>query len=257
MMKYKVVFTITNANNEGDQYILRQEVLKYSKLSEAELSKLKIYNVICNDVTEQCFLLKDVEKLENENIKEDKIEEKDKKKVKDKTVLLNYEISQIKSDHILRDFLRFEEDFDEAKNNGDEKLPELTIIISSYGGEVDVANSIISYMEYLKSKGVFIITIACGFAKSSGMLIFMHGNRRIFMDKDYTALMWHRPMLSARNKKLDDYDNFGTHSLYKWKINEKYLINNTKVTRDILDKHKYEDWYIYYDEALELGIVTE
>ena len=51
MMKYKVVFTITNANNEGDQYILRQEVLKYSKLSEAELSKLKIYNVICNDVT--------------------------------------------------------------------------------------------------------------------------------------------------------------------------------------------------------------
>ena len=256
MMKYKVVFTITNANNEGDQYILRQEVLKYSKLSEAELSKLKIYNVICNDVTEQCFLLKDVEKLENENIKEVS-EEKDKKKVKDKTVLLNYEISQIKSDHILRDFLRFEEDFDEAKNNGDEKLPELTIIISSYGGEVDVANSIISYMEYLKSKGVFITTIACGFAKSSGMLIFMHGNRRIFMDKDYTALMWHQPMLSARNKKLDDYDNFGTHSLYKWKINEKYLINNTKVTRDILDEHKHEDWYIYYDEALELGIVTE
>lgn len=253
MMKYKVVFT----NNEGEQYISRQDVLDNSKLSEAELCKLKIYNVLCNNIIEQCFLLKDVEKLENENIKEDKIEEKDKKKVKDKTVLLNYEISQSKSDHILRDFLRFEEDFDEAKNNSDEKLPELTIIISSYGGEVDVANSIISYMEYLKSKGVFIITIACGFAKSSGMLIFMHGNRRIFMDKDYTALMWHQPKLSVRDKKLDDYDDFGSHSLHKWKINEKYLINNTKVTRDILDKHKYEDWYIYYDEALELGIVTE
>lgn len=253
MMKYKVVFT----NNEGEQYISRQDVLNNSKLSEAELCKLKIYNVLCNNIIEQCFLLKDVEKLENENIKEDKIEEKDKKKVKDKTVLLNYEISQSKSDHILRDFLRFEEDFDEAKNNSDEKLPELTIIISSYGGEVDVANSIISYMEYLKSKGVFIITIACGFAKSSGMLIFMHGNRRIFMDKDYTALMWHQPKLSVRDKKLDDYDDFGSHSLHKWKINEKYLINNTKVTRDILDKHKYEDWYIYYDEALELGIVTE
>ena len=256
MMKYKVVFTITNANNEGDQYILRQEVLKHSKLSEAELSKLKIYNVICNDVTEQCFLLKDVEKLENENIKEVS-EEKDKKEVKNKTILLNSDISQLKVDRVIKEFLSFEEDFTKSKNNCDEKLPELTIIISSYGGEVDVANSIISYMEYLKSKGVFIITIACGFAKSSGMLIFMHGNKRLFMDKDYTALMWHRPMLSARNKKLDDYDNFGTHSLYKWKINEKYLINNTKVTRDILDKHKHEDWYIYYDEALELGIVTE
>lgn len=253
MMKYKVIFT----NNEGEQYISRQDVLNNSKLPESELCKLKIYNVMCSNIIEQCYLLSDVEKLENENIKEDKIEEKDKKKVKDKTVLLNYEISQSKSDHILRDFLRFEEDFDEAKNNSDEKLPELTIIISSYGGEVDVANSIISYMEYLKSKGVFIITIACGFAKSSGMLIFIHGNRRIFMDKDYTTLMWHQPKLSVRDKKLDDYDDFGSHSLHKWKINEKYLINNTKVTRDILDKHKYEDWYIYYDEALELGIVTE
>ena len=255
MMKYKVVFTITNANNEGDQYILRQEVLKYSKLSEAELSKLKIYNVICNDVTEQCFLLKDVEKLENENIKE--VSEEKDKKVKNKTILLNCAVNQSGSDHILKDFLKFEEDFDEAKNLGDKKVPELSIIISSYGGEVDVANSIISYMEYLKSKGVFITTIACGFAKSSGMLIFLHGNRRIFMDKDYTVLMWHQPKLSVRDKKLDDYDDFGLHSLHKWKINEKYLINNTKVTRDILDKHKHDDWYIYYDEALELGIITE
>ena len=123
-MKYKVVFTITNANNEGDQYILRQEVLKHSKLSEAELSKLKIYNVICNDVTEQCFLLKDVEKLENENIKE--VSEEKDKKVKNKTILLNCAVNQSGSDHILKDFLKFEEDFDEAKNLGDKKLPELS-----------------------------------------------------------------------------------------------------------------------------------
>ena len=55
MMKYKVVFTITNANNEGDQYILRQDVLNNSKLSEAELSKLKIYNVICNQFLVRAF----------------------------------------------------------------------------------------------------------------------------------------------------------------------------------------------------------
>ena len=253
MMKYKVVFT----NNEGEQYISRQDVLDNSKLPESELYKLKIYNVICNDVTEQCFLLKDVEKLENENIKEEVSEEKDKKEVKNKTILLNSDVTQLKVDRVIKDFLNFEEDFNKSKNNCDEKLPELTIIISSYGGEVDVANSIISYMEYLKNKGVFITTIACGFAKSSGMLIFMHGNRRIFMDKDYTALMWHQPKLSVRDKKLDDYDDFGSHALHKWKINEKYLINNTKVTRDILDKHRHEDWYIYYDEALELGIITE
>ena len=65
MMKYKVVFT----NNEGEQYISRQDVLDKSKLSESELSKLKIYNVLCNNIIEQCFLLKDVKKIENENIK--------------------------------------------------------------------------------------------------------------------------------------------------------------------------------------------
>ena len=51
MMKYKIVFT----NNEGEQYISRQDVLDNSKLSEAELCKLKIYNVICNQFLVRAF----------------------------------------------------------------------------------------------------------------------------------------------------------------------------------------------------------
>ena len=42
MMKYKVVFT----NNEGEQYISRQDVLNNSKLPESELCKLKIYFIL-------------------------------------------------------------------------------------------------------------------------------------------------------------------------------------------------------------------
>ena len=251
MMKYKVVFTITNANNEGDQYILRQEVLKHSKLSEAELSKLKIYNVICNDVTEQCFLLKDVEKLENENIKEVS-EEKDN--IEDKLIIINDDITQNKCDKIIKDFIKFEEDIDKIDYNN---KPKLILRISSYGGDVHVANNIISYMEYLKSKGVFIITIACGFANSSGMLIFMHGNKRIFLNKEYTMLLWHQCKLGSVKKTLNNYVRYLNSVDRTWNIHEKYLIENTKVTREMLDDLRDEDWYIYYDEALELGIVTE
>ena len=182
MMKYKVVFT----NNEGEQYISRQDVLDNSQLPESELCKLKIYNVLCNNIIEQCFLLKDVEKLENENIKEVSEENNN---IEDKLIIINDDITQNKCDKIIKDFIKFEEDIDKIDYNN---KPKLILRISSYGGDVHVANNIISYMEYLKSKGVFIITIACGFASSSGMLIFMYGNKRIFLNKEYTMLLCHQ-----------------------------------------------------------------
>ena len=40
-MKYKVVFT----NNEGEQYISRQDVLNNSKLPESELCKLNSFKL--------------------------------------------------------------------------------------------------------------------------------------------------------------------------------------------------------------------
>jgi hypothetical protein len=38
---------------------------------------------------------------------------------------------------------------------------------------------------------------------------------------------------------------------------DQFVVNQTNITQVQLDVYDKEDWLIYYDEAKELGIVTE
>ena len=38
---------------------------------------------------------------------------------------------------------------------------------------------------------------------------------------------------------------------------DQFVVNQTNITQTQLDVYDKEDWLIYYDEAKELGIVTE
>ena len=60
-------------NKRGDKYVLKDDVLKNSKLSKESLDKLETYNILItvdddnSTINMKCYLLNDVEKLENEN----------------------------------------------------------------------------------------------------------------------------------------------------------------------------------------------
>ena len=59
-------------NKHGDKYVLKDDVLKNSKLSKESLDKLETYNILItvddnSTINMECYLLNDVEKLENEN----------------------------------------------------------------------------------------------------------------------------------------------------------------------------------------------
>ena len=60
-------------NKRGDKYVLKDDVLKNSKLSKESLDKLETYNILItvdddnSTINMECYLLNDVEKLENEN----------------------------------------------------------------------------------------------------------------------------------------------------------------------------------------------
>ena len=87
IMEYKVV----KENKRGDKYVLKDDVLKNSKLSKESLDKLETYNILVTyDVLDyaddgtinmKCYLLSDVEKLENEDddveIWDDEFEDED------------------------------------------------------------------------------------------------------------------------------------------------------------------------------------
>lgn len=142
-------------------------------------------------------------------------------------------------------------------NLGKAMMPILTIRISSYGGDIYVCDSIISYVERLKSLGVHVITECMGFAYSCGALLFIHGDERRFMNKNFSYLLWHSVSCANSPKKIDNVEEGMSHKRHVWKTHKKYLINHTKVTSQFLKEKESSEWYIYYPEALKLGIVTE
>ena len=59
-------------NKRGDKYVLKDDVLKNSKLSKESLDKLETYNILIHidddsTINIKCYLLSDVKKLENED----------------------------------------------------------------------------------------------------------------------------------------------------------------------------------------------
>lgn len=158
-------------------------------------------------------------------------------------------------------FKKIEDELTRVKKKklGKAMYPKLTLRISSHGGEVDVANAIISHMEQLKRLGVEVNTECCGYGYSSGLLVFLHGMKRTFIDKEFTFVMWHQCRLGSAGK-LDDVDRYLQFvKSNMWARHEKYFINNTNVTKEIIEERTKNntDWYINYKEAKKYGIVTE
>ena len=117
--------------------------------------------------------------------------------------------------------------------------------------------AIISQVELLKSLGVLVITEVLGYACSCGMLLFMHGDIRRFVDKKFSFLLWHTMKYSQAPQDISKIDDNMGYIKHMYKVHNDYLLKKTKVTKQMLKEKEKTEWYIYYKEALELGIVTE
>lgn len=126
----------------------------------------------------------------------------------------------------------------------------IKIFIESYGGQLDVAFAIIDLMKMSK---VPIITIGF-FAMSAACLIFMNGHMRYVVDK--TVLLLHEGS-SGVNGTFNQMES--SQKNYKELINmmKNNVLEHSEISTQLYNKHKKEDWYIYCDEALKLGIADK
>ena len=176
----------------------------------------------------------------------------------EKLILVKY-FEDSKMNDMRNTLISVENEAKEVRENnmGKNMLPVVTLRISSYGGDVNVCDAIISEVELLKSLGVLVITEVLGYACSCGMLLFMHGNIRRFVNKNFSFLLWHTMKYGQNSQDiLKTDDNIG-YVKHMYKIHNDYLLKNTKITKQMLKEKEKTEWYIYYKEALELGIVTE
>lgn len=148
-------------------------------------------------------------------------------------------------------------DNENLKASAKKEMPIIHLMISSNGGLITGAISIISMIEKLKRMGCFVITECCSHALSAGFFIFLSGDVRLATYPKMAKWLYHYALTST------PFDNVNllidSLELVKddMRILKEYVVEKTNVTMEQLDKYDREDWWLRYDEAKELGIVKE
>lgn len=125
----------------------------------------------------------------------------------------------------------------------------IIIYITSNGGCVISGLSLLSVIEKSKTP---VHTIGIGICASMGALLLIGGHKR-YCYKDTTILLHDGSLaLQSTSKKakqtMEYYDKLEDRL-------KALIINKTNISEELYDEKEDEEWYLFGDEALELGIV--
>lgn len=135
-----------------------------------------------------------------------------------------------------------------ANKDDHKKLEDLYVNISSEGGKCYGAAGIFDALSNLKCK---VITRAFGSCCSAGLIIFLAGEER-YAGRNTEFL--HHVMSYGLSSNLINHIDI---SIFQKKIQGKFneiIINRTNITKEMLEKNERKEWFMTYEEALELGI---
>ena len=156
------------------------------------------------------------------------------------------------TDEIIEEFNRFKSEAILVKEEYLQNFPSITIEISSYGGDTSCGSAMIHRMDEMKEMGIEVNTHA-HFCYSMAFIIFVNGIKRT-------------------GGKLAKFMNHGTASFnsgyieeqrssveFSTKCDEQFeqiIYDNTKMSKDRVEKARLcYDWF-GYDEAVEMGVIN-
>lgn len=134
------------------------------------------------------------------------------------------------------------------------ELEDLKINIMSNGGSIWMCNAICDKIEDIKSKGVTVHTNGLGIIASAGLRIFLKGDYRVAGKS--THFLLHNTQAGFDVDDLVKTLEYGTFLKERDEEFDEFLIENTNVTRELLNERKGKDYWFDYNKALELGIIT-
>lgn len=137
--------------------------------------------------------------------------------------------------------------------------PELyeSVILNfnSEGGILVGFSQIEREINKLKAQGVKIIGEVDGISYSCSFLLMLLCDE--ITASKFSSFMYHRGLCALSYDKVDNHIDFLSHQQKILDRMDDFIISRTKITRDQLEKFKTKEWYIDYDEAIELGIIVE
>lgn len=133
----------------------------------------------------------------------------------------------------------------------------IELIVSTEGGDVIEALSLIDIIEFIKSRGVTITTIALGKVMSSGVYIFAAGTKGRRLSGKHTRFMMHGVSTETFGTLIEMKNEIReTKKLQDFLAN--YLISSTKLTKKQLDKMAAKcDTYFGADQAIQWNIADD
>ena len=137
-----------------------------------------------------------------------------------------------------------------ANESDHKKLEDLTINITSVGGLVYGTNAIYDALSKLSCK---VITKGYGLCSSGGFYLLLAGEER-YAGKN-TEFLYHTMGYGSWYNKLQNHIDYANHQDKVQELLDSIVLEKTNITKEMLNSKRKDDWFMLYDEALELGII--
>lgn len=167
------------------------------------------------------------------------------KDLNERKLYLNEDIDQNAIAGIVGHILRFNS---EDRDKPPEERQPIILYIVSNGGEVDAGFELIDVIRMSKTP---VYTVNLGYQYSMGFLIGLAGHRRYATEN--AKFLMHDGSQFIYNSGMKAQDQME----FQQKIEErvrKYVVGRTKISNELYDKHQRVEWYMFADEAKELGV---
>ena len=190
--------------------------------------------------------------------------DKEDEKVKDFSYLLNLSnqlsrevpISDVIDEEIgdaVESIIRFWNKLDDDMGTPISEREPIKVYINTPGGSLHATLTMVDAIRMSKTP---VYTINTGTAFSGGFFIFISGHMRY--SYPHATFLFHEGSTGGGGPqdagKFRNYASFYDKMLEQLEV---LTLENTNITKEVYDKHKLDDWWIFADEALELGICDE
>ena len=149
--------------------------------------------------------------------------------------------------------IRFWNRADDERCIEPEDREPIKVYINTPGGSL---HATLTMVDAIKMSKTPVITINTGTAFSGGFFVFIAGHRRVSYPN--ATFLFHEGSTGGGGPqdagKFRNYASFYDKMLEKLKV---LTLENTKIKEEVYDKHKLDDWWIFAEEAIKLGICDE
>lgn len=151
----------------------------------------------------------------------------------------------------IESMIRFWNQYDNENNIPIEERKPIKIYIDSNGGDLCATFTMIDAIHMSKTP---VWTINMGAAYSGGFFTFIAGHKRFAYP--HSSFLYHEGSAQTGGTS-GQFENFS--SFYKKQLNQlkDIVLQHTKISNELYEEKKREDWWIDANEALELGICDE